>query len=60
MLLLYFILQLRSPLQPIQATPSARQKKKKKNRVVHLKKQLVATSELVGAWQILRNFSIFP
>lgn len=29
MLLLYFILQLRSPLQPIQATPSARQKKKK-------------------------------
>lgn len=59
MLLLYFILQLRSPLQPIQATPSARQKKKK-NRVVHLKKQLVATSELVGAWQILRNFSIFP
>lgn len=31
MLLLYFILQLRSPLQPIQATPSARQKKKKKS-----------------------------
>lgn len=58
MLLLYFILQLRSPLQPIQATPSSRQKKKKK--IVHLKKQLVATSELMEAWQMLRNFSIFP